>query len=58
VSGDSAALQWLALAVDFSVQGARWYGPEADSPGQAVRLYALALLHDWRARLAELPEAD
>ena len=30
VPGDSAALHWYALAVDFPAQGARWYEPEAD----------------------------
>jgi hypothetical protein len=58
VPGDSAALRWHALAVDFPGQGARWYGPEADSLELAVRLYALALPHDWQMPLAELPAVD
>ena len=58
VPGDSAALRWPALVVDFPGQGARWYGPEADSPELAVRLYVLALPRDWQAHLAALPEVD
>jgi hypothetical protein len=58
VPGDSAELRWHALVVDFPGQRARWYGPEADSPEPAVRLYALALPHDWQAHLAALLAVD
>jgi hypothetical protein len=56
--GDSAALRWHALAVDFPGQVARWYEPEADSPEPVVRLYALELPHDWQAHLAALLAVD
>jgi hypothetical protein len=46
VPGDSAALRWHALGVDFPGQGARWYEPEADSPEPVVRLCALGPPHD------------